>query len=113
MKKLLFLICVFAGISTLAQPLNIMSFNIRLNVKSDSLNAWPYRKDMVSSQVLFHETHILGVQEALHEQMMDLRERLPAFQYAGGGRDDGKEKGEYSAIFYDTTRLKLLQTETF
>jgi endonuclease/exonuclease/phosphatase family metal-dependent hydrolase len=90
-----------------------MSFNIRYNTPADSLNAWPYRKDKVASQILFHEAHIMGVQEALHEQMMDLQERLPQYKFAGVGRDDGKEKGEYSAIFYDTTRLQALQSKTF
>jgi endonuclease/exonuclease/phosphatase family metal-dependent hydrolase len=90
-----------------------MSFNIRLNTASDSLNAWPYRKDMVASQILFHDVHLLGVQEALHDQMMDLQARLPQFKYTGGGRDDGKEKGEYSAIFYDSTRLQILKTGMF
>lgn len=90
-----------------------MTFNIRLNVASDSLNAWPYRRDHVASQILFHKVHLLGVQEALHDQMVDLQARLPKFKSAGGGRDDGKEKGEYSAIFYDTTRLQLLKTGMF
>lgn len=98
---------------TYAQELNVMTFNIRLDVKSDSMNAWPYRKDHAASQVLFHHVHILGVQEALHNQMQDLQERLPNYKYTGVGRADGKEKGEYSAIFYDTLRLKLLQSETF
>ena len=96
-----------------AQELRVMTFNIRLNTASDSLNAWPYRKDKVASQVLFHKTHILGVQEALHDQMTDLQERLPAFKYTGVARDDGKTRGEYSAIFYDTTRLQLLASRTF
>ena len=96
-----------------AQKINVMTFNIRLNIASDSLDAWPYRKDKVASQILFHEVNLLGVQEALHDQMVDLQERLPKFKYVGGGRDDGKEKGEYSAIFYDTTRLTVLQTATF
>ncbi|HYO22758.1 MAG TPA: endonuclease/exonuclease/phosphatase family protein, partial [Flavisolibacter sp.] len=96
-----------------AQELNVMTFNIRLNTKADSLNAWPYRKDKVASQILFHEAHLLGVQEALHDQMVDLKERLPRFKYVGGARDDGKEKGEYSAIFYDTTRLQALESKTF
>jgi endonuclease/exonuclease/phosphatase family metal-dependent hydrolase len=113
MKKLLLFLGILISVSALTQPLNVMSFNIRLNIKSDSLNSWPYRKDMAASQVLFHETHILGVQEALHEQMTDLSERLPSFKYIGAARDDGKQKGEYSAIFYDTTRLQLLKTETF
>lgn len=90
-----------------------MTFNIRLNVKSDSLNAWPYRKDKAASQILFHNVHLLGVQEALHEQMVDLGNSLAQYKYAGVGRDDGKTKGEYSAIFYDTTRLNLLGSSTF
>jgi len=90
-----------------------MTFNIRLNVASDSANAWPFRKDKVSSQVLFHQVELLGVQEALYDQMLDLKDRLPRFKYCGGGRDDGETKGEFSAIFYDTTRLELLNTATF
>jgi endonuclease/exonuclease/phosphatase family metal-dependent hydrolase len=104
---------LFFSFSLSAQELNVMTFNIRLNTASDSLNAWPYRKDKVASQILFHDVHLLGVQEALHIQMTDLEDRLPQFNYVGGGRDDGKEKGEYSAIFYDTVRLQLLATKMF
>jgi len=96
-----------------AQSLNVMSFNIRLNTASDKEDAWPYRRNNVANQVLFHDVQILGVQEALYDQMMDLKERLWQFSYVGVGRDDGKTAGEYSAIFYDSTRLKLLHTETF
>ena len=113
MKKMLVVIIVMLSMNGRSQELNVMSFNIRLNVKSDSLNAWPYRKDKVALQILFHQVHILGVQEALYEQMMDLSNSLPGYKYAGVGRDDGKAKGEYSAIFYDTTRLKLLESSTF
>jgi len=113
MKKTLIVVLILLPFCMAAQQLNVMSFNIRLNIASDSLNAWPYRKDMVASQVLFHQAHILGVQEALHEQMADLTARMPSYKYVGGGRDDGKQKGEYSAIFYDTTRLRVLKSETF
>lgn len=115
MKKLalISLAIVLFSQTTHAQQLNVMTFNIRLNIASDSLNAWPYRKDMAASQILYHEVHLLGVQEALHVQMEDLRARLPQFKSVGGGRDDGKEKGEYSAIFYDTTRLQLLKSGMF
>ncbi len=104
---------LLAALASAQQHFNVMTFNIRLNTASDSLNAWPYRKDKVASQILFHEVHLLGVQEALHDQMKDLEARLPRFRYTGVGRDDGKERGEYSAIFYDSTRLQLLQSETF
>ena len=89
-----------------------MTFNIRYNNAGDSLDAWPYRRDKVASQVLFHDVVLLGVQEALHNQVVDLQERLPTFKSLGVGREGG-EKGEYSAIFYDSTRLQSLASETF
>lgn len=113
MKNILIIIAVLMAGAASAQPLNVMTFNIRLNTSSDSLNAWPYRKELVPAEVLFHDVHLLGVQEALHDQMMDLQARLPQFKSIGGGRDDGKEKGEYSAIFYDTLRLQVLKTGMF
>lgn len=106
------LVLVFNSISAQSN-LNVMTFNIRLNTTADSLNAWPYRKDKVASQILFHQSHIVGVQEALHDQMVDLKNLLPSYKYTGVGRDDGRQKGEYSAIFYDTVRLQLLKSETF
>ena len=113
MKKLITLIFLVITYSVSAQELNVMTFNIRLNTATDSLNAWPYRKDKVVSQVLFHEAHILGVQEAKPDQMVDLRAMLSRFKSTGVGRDDGQDKGEFSAIFYDTTRLVILQSKTF
>lgn len=114
MKKLysLFVFLCFS-VAVWSQDLNVMTFNIRLNVYSDSANAWPFRESKVASQILFHEVHLLGVQEALPQQMVNLQARLPRYKHVGVGREDGKDKGEYSAIFYDTTRLQVLQTQTF
>lgn len=100
-------------VSAAQHRFSVMTFNIRLNTPSDSLNAWPYRKDKVASQILFHEVELLGVQEALHDQVTDLQQRLPRFRYVGAGREDGGTKGEYSAIFYDTARLQVLASSTF
>lgn len=114
MKKIVLLLSALSFyLITEAQQLQVMTFNIRMNTASDSLNAWPYRKDKLASQILFHDVQLLGVQEALHVQMMDLQERLPHFRSIGVGRDDGNTKGEYSAIFYDTTRLAVLNSATF
>ncbi len=95
------------------RPINVMSFNIRLNVASDGINAWPNRVEKATSQILFHDVEILGVQEALHNQMEDLRQNLPGYKFSGVGRDDGKTKGEYSAIFFDSTRFQELRSGTF
>lgn len=41
-------------------------------------------------------------QEVLHGQLLDLEALLgPRFAHVGVGRNDGKEQGEYSPIFYD------------
>ena len=114
MRKIIVLFfLVIAFVSSKAQPLNVITFNIRYNTPNDSLNAWPFRKDKAASQILFHEAHIVGVQEALYGQITDLLERMPRYKYVGVGRDDGKQKGEFSAILYDTTRLQLIQSQTF
>ena len=115
MKRIFLFIALLGGSLGLSaqEPVTIMSFNIRMDTKSDSANAWPFRKDMAASQILFHEADIVGVQEALHHQMTDLSERLKKYKYIGGGRDDGKERGEYSAIFYNEERLEMIVSETF
>src|SRR4030095_17254084 len=99
MKKFLIATCFIVSTGIQSQELNVMTFNIRYNNKNDSLNAWPYRKNNAASQVKFHNVHILGVQEALHDQMMDLSQSLSQYKFIGVGRDDGKTKGEYAAIF--------------
>ena len=98
-KSPLVILTVIALNAAMGQvSVTVMSFNIRYNNPKDSANAWPNRKDLVASQVLFHDAQLVGVQEALPGQMTDLLERLTRFQFVGVGRDDGKEKGEYSAL---------------
>ena len=97
-----------------ARPfLRVMSFNIRYNTPSDSANAWPYRKDLAASMIRFHHADLAGLQEALKGQIDDLVERLPGYGWFGVGRDDGRERGEFSAIFYRRDRVELLEGSTF
>lgn len=92
---------------------SVMTFNVRINLPSDGENAWPHRKEMATSMVRFYEPHIFGVQEALQGQVNDLSSGLPDYSWFGVGRDDGKQAGEYMAIYYLKTRFKLLQGDTF
>jgi endonuclease/exonuclease/phosphatase family metal-dependent hydrolase len=94
-------------------PLRVMTFNIRYDTPRDSGNAWPHRKDWVAGLVKFHEADVVGVQEALAHMLTDLDARLPGFARVGVGRTDGKTRGEFSAILYDTRRLALLDSGTF
>jgi endonuclease/exonuclease/phosphatase family metal-dependent hydrolase len=96
-----------------AQSVKVMSYNIRLDTKADGINQWGNRIEKVSQLIKEHNPDLLGVQEALHNQMMDLKNNLPQYNYVGVGRDDGKEKGEYSAIFYKKDKFEVLEQKTF
>lgn len=67
---------------------------------------------MVKGLIQYHEFDLFGVQEALRGQLNDLTE-LKEFAFLGKGRDDGKETGEHSAIFYKKDRFKVLQSGDF
>ena len=90
-----------------------MTYNIRLDTAGDGINKWPLRKDRVANLIRYHTADLFGVQEALPNQMADLREALPDFDWYGAGRDDGKDKGEFSAVFYRSDRFELLDKNTF
>jgi endonuclease/exonuclease/phosphatase family metal-dependent hydrolase len=105
------LILVAHGFS-IGQTLKVMSYNLRLDVASDGVNQWPNRTANVVALISKYNPDIIGVQEALHHQLQDLLKLLPDYSYCGVGRDDGKEKGEYSAILYRSDRFGLLHTNT-
>lgn len=105
------LLFVFAW--SFSQNLKVMSFNIRLNVDSDKENSWTNRKQDAVDLLSYYHPDYFGVQEALPEQMKDIKNGLKNYDYVGVGRDDGKEKGEFSAIFYDTERLQVMKSGTF
>ncbi len=101
------------GQSKKETSMNIISYNIRLNTKSDGENAWPFRKDRVADLLRFHKADIFTVQEALPEQMDDLAAALPDFGYVGVGRDDGIRAGEHMSVFYNKKRFSNIDNGTF
>jgi endonuclease/exonuclease/phosphatase family metal-dependent hydrolase len=117
----LFLVLVFAliGLPTYAQKakdtgsLRVMSYNIRYLNTIDSSNVWANRKDKVAGLMRYHQADVIGVQEAVLVQINELQALLPDFAWYGVGRMDGKQDGEFSAIFYRKNRFKLLDSGTF
>jgi len=116
-----FLILLFASLllgsfaATAGKPpvaLRVATYNLRYNTASDGADAWPNRKELVKNLVQHYDFDVFGVQEGLRGQLNDVAE-LPAYAFVGRGRDDGKEAGEHSAIFYKKARLQLLQTGDF
>lgn len=93
--------------------IKVMTFNIRLDHAGDSLNNWKYRKDNAAQVILNNNIDILGTQEVLINQLNDLKESLPQYNIIGVGREDGKEAGEFAAIFYNKDRFKEIESGNF
>jgi len=99
--------------SSAASSVNVLSFNIRYNNPDDGEHAWPNRKGMVASVVRFHAADLIGMQEVLRSQIDDLTVLLPNYSWYGVGRNDGKNSGEFSPIFYRRDRFQLLDSGEF
>lgn len=85
-----------------------MTYNIRFDNLGDGLNAWPLRKDWVAKIIRDEKPDVVGLQEALRNQIDDLAKRLDGFGWYGLGRDDGKQGGEHAPLFYRQERFDLL-----
>jgi len=96
-----------------AQELTVGSYNLRYDNAGDVGNLWIDRAPVVANLLRFHDFDIFGTQEALKNQLDDINKALPAYARYGLGRDDGKEKGEHSAIFYKKDKFKLLRKGDF
>ncbi|MGY8908659.1 MAG: endonuclease/exonuclease/phosphatase family protein [Flavobacteriales bacterium] len=110
--KLFFLLMLASCASKETESLKVMTYNIRLDVASDGENAWAKRKDFLISQINFYEPTVFGVQEARPNQMLDINSNLTNYSFIGQGRD-GENIGEFSAIFYDSTKVSFTNENTF
>ena len=110
----------------LSSPVNIrvLTHNIRYATGSPfkGEERWPIRCPRLCSELVFNsiipETFIC-LQEVLHNQLIDVLTALNQSSEVGGkwkhigvGRDDGKEAGEYSPIFYRPSVWKLKTWDT-
>lgn len=115
MKNVIYLIAafIFLSVSMEGQTYKIMTYNIRYDNPNDGENQWSKRKEFLSSQIAFNEVDIFGVQEGLQHQVSYLDSVFVNYKFIGVGRDDGKEKGEFSAIFYNSKKFNVIKNGTF
>lgn len=93
--------------------LRVLSFNIRFDNPADGDNRWEKRRELVATIIREQRPDIVGLQEALHDQIQDLLAALPEYEAVGVGRDDGATRGEYSPILFRRDRLGLASARTF
>lgn len=109
----LLLVINFISMQSSAQQLTVATFNIRQQNNVDTGNMWSQRAPHVASLIRFHEFDIFGTQEGFRNQLNDIKKALPEYEYYGAGRDDGKEAGEHSAIFYRKSRFTVMKNGDF
>ncbi|KAH9886812.1 hypothetical protein F4778DRAFT_786530 [Xylariomycetidae sp. FL2044] len=107
-------------------PLNLrlITFNIRYAASppGDYEQPWSVRGPLLTSQLAslaganaasnsLSVVPLIGLQEVLHEQLVDVEAGLgTGWAYLGTGRDDGAEAGEYCPLLYPAAALRLLDS---
>lgn len=104
----------------MTSTLTAMTFNLRHH--RDGKRGWPERRQAVRDIVARRAPDLLGTQEGLLEQVLDIHEALPHHAVVGEGRrrgrcvtsgQDGCDEDEYVALFYDTRRFDMLDHGNF
>ena len=112
--KIVFLcIALCSFIALQGQEIKVMTYNIKYDNVTDTVNNWNDRKEKLVDLIEHYNPSFIGAQEALHHQVAYVDSSLTGYAYIGVGREDGKQKGEYAEIHYDSTRYKILEHDTF
>jgi endonuclease/exonuclease/phosphatase family metal-dependent hydrolase len=111
--SLTILIIILMHSNLKGQTVQIMSYNLRYDNPNDGVNKWDERKESMLALINDYGPDIFGIQEGLHHQVEYLAENLSNYEYIGVGRDDGKQKGEYTALFFNRTKFSVLEESTF
>lgn len=86
----------------------VMSYNIRYGTAKDGENHWDKRKEFLIETVKAFNPDLLGTQETLGFQRDYLAEKLGDYEVLGVGRDDGREAGEMTALYFKRSRFEKL-----
>ena len=120
----IFLVCGLALASGMANAaasraphdLRVMTFNVRYGTADDGINAWPKRRDLMVRVIRKEHPDIMGTQELLSPQGDYLQQHLAGYTWFGMGRNGNEinENGnEHMGVFYDKTRLEVLESGNF
>lgn len=112
-KICFFVFFIFISSSFCQDNLKVMSFNIRYDNPNDGKNIWENRKNEMLEMLNYYQPTFIGLQEALLHQLNFIVRGLENFSFIGVGREDGKEKGEFAPILFDTSRFNCIKQNTF
>ena len=107
------MLCGGCGNNKKDVELKYISFNIRNSRAGDGDNAWDIRKPATKEMIEREQPDIFGLQEAYIEQLQYIDSNFSEYSRVGVGRDDGKEDGEFMAIYYRNEWFDLLDSGNF
>lgn len=93
--------------------LKVVTYNLRYGTAPDGPNAWEHRRDAVAALVRRHAPDVLGLQEALPQQVEWLLAHAPGLMAVGCGREDGQNEGESCTIMVRAERFRVAEAGTF
>ena len=95
--------------------LKVATYNIRNENQWDYErgDGWDTRSPYIFGMLRYEAPDIFGCQEVLVDQLHDILNALPEYDYVGVGRDDGAEAGEYEPVFWRRDRFDLLDKGWF
>ena len=104
--------CLLTAAPIHAQPLRVMTFNVRYPTDQDGENRWDARRDLVVEMLRAEDPDIIGTQELYKRQGDELVARLPEYAWFGDGRKGGTDD-EHMGVFYRKDRLKVRDSGNF
>lgn len=104
---------LFSGFKREQAELKVMTFNIRYDNPEDGKNRWNKRAPVVQSYLLKTKPDVIGMQEVVHNQLLDLSETLVNYDFVGKAREDGNQKGEYCPVFFRKDKFELVENSQF
>lgn len=90
-----------------AEPLHVLTFNIRYGLADDGPNSWPLRRDLVFDLIARGAYDVVGLQEALSFQIEEILEAVPGFEAYFRTREVDPAEGEACAVLYRSDRWSL------
>jgi endonuclease/exonuclease/phosphatase family metal-dependent hydrolase len=99
--------------SSAAEPLRVMSFNVRYAAAPDGENAWPKRTELFFDTIAAFAPDLIGFQEVLAVQHDALTARMPEYGFTGVARIDGQRQGEWACLAYRKARFTAVDSGNF
>jgi endonuclease/exonuclease/phosphatase family metal-dependent hydrolase len=95
-----------------AQPLRVLSYNVRYPNPEDGSNSWEKRQALFMESIRQARPDLIGTQELFKLQGDAIIESLPEYAWFGTSRR-GNHEDEHMGVFYRKDRLKLIEQGQF